>query len=102
MAENLYPQLPTVPSISQESFNIETVRKYYQDIAIGCLYMHHFHSQKQSCKYLCQIPLNVNDHAGTKWRKIKHFQMSAVLMALSDLKFRGRPLVDVRCAYMVL
>ena len=29
----LYPQLPTVPSISQESFNIETVRKYYQDIA---------------------------------------------------------------------
>ena len=41
-------------------------------------------------------------HAGTKWRKIKHFQMSAVLMALSDLKFRGRPLVDVRCAYMVL
>ena len=33
MPENLYPQLPTVPSISQESFNIEMVRKYYQDIA---------------------------------------------------------------------
>ena len=33
MPENLYPQLPTAPSISQESFNIETVRKYYQDIA---------------------------------------------------------------------
>ena len=33
MPENLYPQLPTVPSMSQESFNIETVRKYYQDIA---------------------------------------------------------------------
>ena len=32
MPENLYPQLPTAPSISQESFNIETVRKYYQDI----------------------------------------------------------------------
>ena len=31
--ENLYPHLPTVPSISQESFNIEMVRKYYQDIA---------------------------------------------------------------------
>ena len=31
--ENLYPQLPTTPSISQESFNIEMVRKYYQDIA---------------------------------------------------------------------
>ena len=33
MPENLYPQLPTVPQISQESFNIEMVRKYYQDIA---------------------------------------------------------------------
>ena len=33
MLENLYPQLPTVPPISQESFNIEMVRKYYQDIA---------------------------------------------------------------------
>ena len=33
MPENLYPQLPTVPLISQESFNIEMVRKYHQDIA---------------------------------------------------------------------
>ena len=33
MPENLYPQLPTVPPISQESFNIEMVRKYYQEIA---------------------------------------------------------------------
>ena len=33
MPENLYPQLPTVPLISQESFDIEMVRKYYQDIA---------------------------------------------------------------------
>ena len=32
MPENLYPQLPTAPSISQESFNIEMVRKYCQDI----------------------------------------------------------------------
>ena len=32
MPENIYPQLPTVPPISQESFNIEMVRKYYQDI----------------------------------------------------------------------
>ena len=32
MPENLYPQVPTVPSMSQESFNIETVRKCYQDI----------------------------------------------------------------------
>ena len=33
MSENLYPQLPTVPSMSQESFNIEMVRKYFQNIA---------------------------------------------------------------------
>ena len=33
MPENLYPQLPTTPLMSQESFNIEMVRKYYQDIA---------------------------------------------------------------------
>ena len=33
MPENLYPKLPTAPLISQESFNIEMVRKYYQDIA---------------------------------------------------------------------
>ena len=33
MPENLYPQLPTAPPISQESFNTKMVRKYYQDIA---------------------------------------------------------------------
>ena len=33
MPENLYPQLPTAPPKSQESFNIEMVRRYYQDIA---------------------------------------------------------------------
>ena len=33
MPENLYCQLPTAPSMKQESFNIEMVRKYYQDIA---------------------------------------------------------------------
>ena len=32
MSENLYPQLPTAPPISQKNFNIEMVRKYYQDI----------------------------------------------------------------------
>ena len=32
MAENLHPKLPCAPSISQESFNVETIRKYYQDI----------------------------------------------------------------------
>ena len=33
MPENLYPQLPTAPSMRQESFNIEMVIKYHQDIA---------------------------------------------------------------------
>ena len=33
MPENIYPQLPTAPSMNQESFKIEIVRKYYQDIA---------------------------------------------------------------------
>ena len=33
MPENLYPQLPTAPPISQGSFNIEIVRKYCQGIA---------------------------------------------------------------------
>ena len=33
MPENIYPQLPTAPLMSQESFNIEMVKKYYQDIA---------------------------------------------------------------------
>ena len=30
MPENIYPNLPTAPPISQKSFNIEMVRKYYQ------------------------------------------------------------------------
>ena len=33
MPENLYPQLLTAPSMNQESFNIEIVRRYDQDIA---------------------------------------------------------------------
>ena len=33
MPENIYPQLPSAPPISQESFNIEMVKKYHQDIA---------------------------------------------------------------------
>ena len=32
MPENLYPKLPSASSMSQESFNIEMIRKYYQDI----------------------------------------------------------------------
>ena len=32
MPENLHSKLPSAPSISQESFNVEVIRKYYQDI----------------------------------------------------------------------
>ena len=32
MPENLYPNLPSAPSMSQERFNIDTIRKYHQDI----------------------------------------------------------------------
>ena len=32
MPENLYPKLPSAPLMSQESFKIEMVRKYHQDI----------------------------------------------------------------------
>ena len=32
MPENLYPRLPSAPLMSQESFNIETIRKYHTDI----------------------------------------------------------------------
>ena len=32
MPENLYPKLPSASSIGQESFNVEMIRKYYQDI----------------------------------------------------------------------
>ena len=32
MPKNIYPKLPSTPLINQESFNIEMVRKYYQEI----------------------------------------------------------------------
>ena len=32
MPENLYPKLPSALLMSQESFNIETIRKYHKDI----------------------------------------------------------------------
>ena len=32
MPESLYPKIRSAPSMSQESFNIETIRRYYQDI----------------------------------------------------------------------
>ena len=32
MPENLYPKLPSSPLMSQESFYIETIRKYHTDV----------------------------------------------------------------------
>ena len=32
MPKNLYPKLQSTPLMSQESLNIETITKYYQDI----------------------------------------------------------------------
>ena len=32
MPENLYQELPSALLMSQESFNVEMIRKYYQDI----------------------------------------------------------------------
>ena len=32
MTENLYPKLPSAPRMSQESFDVETIKKYHQDI----------------------------------------------------------------------
>ena len=32
MPENLHQKFPSAPLMSQESFNIETIRKYHQDI----------------------------------------------------------------------
>ena len=58
MPENLYPQLPTVPPISQESFNIEMVRKYCQDI----VNLKEKYTEKQ-CKY--KNTLNRLLHAST-------------------------------------
>ena len=43
MPENLYPKLPSAPSMSQESFNIETIRKYYQDTT----YLKNKYNEKQ-------------------------------------------------------
>ena len=43
MPENLYPNLPSAPLMSQESFNIDTIRKYHQDI----LHLKNKYNEKQ-------------------------------------------------------
>ena len=50
MPENLYPQLPTAPPMNQESFNTETIRKYYEDIT-GLKNKYHKKQQKYRNAY---------------------------------------------------
>ena len=47
MPENLYPNLPSAPLMSQESFNIETIRKYHQDV-MDLENKYHENSKKRS------------------------------------------------------
>ena len=62
MPENLYPRLPTVPSMNQESFNIEMVRKYHQDIAN----LKEKYTEKQrKCKNACDRLLHASTGASS-------------------------------------
>ena len=64
MPENLYPKLPSAPPISQESFNIETVRKYYQDITdLENKYNEKQWKYKNACK--CNGLLNASTSASS-------------------------------------
>ena len=54
MPENLYPKLPSAPLMSQESFNIETIRKYYQDITD---LKNKYHEKQQKYKSVQQIAI---------------------------------------------
>ena len=64
MPENLYPQLPTAPLISQESFNIEMVRKYYQDIEnIKEKYTEKQWKYKNACNRLLHASMGANSVA---------------------------------------
>ena len=58
MPENLYPQLLTAPLMNQESFNIEMVRKYYQDIA-------NFKEKYTEKQWKCKNAYNRLIHAST-------------------------------------
>ena len=57
MPENLYPKLPSAPSMSQESFSIEAVRKYYQDITA---LKNKYNEKQQKYKNACNRLLNTS------------------------------------------
>ena len=56
MPENLYPKLPSAPLMSQESFNIETINKYHQDITD---LKNKYHEQQQKYKNAYNMLLQV-------------------------------------------
>ena len=56
MPENLYLKLPSAPLMSQESFNIETIRKYYTAITdLKNKYHEKQWKYKNTCNKLVQI-----------------------------------------------
>ena len=62
MSENLYLKLPSAPSISQESFNIEMVRKHYQDIAV---LKNKYQEKQRKYKNACNKLLNTSTAASS-------------------------------------
>ena len=62
MPENLYPKLLSAPSISQESFNIETIRKYYQDITD---LKNKYDEKQRKYKNACNKLLNISTAASS-------------------------------------
>ena len=62
MPENLYPKLPSALSISQESLNVETIRKYYQDITV---LRNKYHEKQQKYKNSCNKLLHASKDASS-------------------------------------
>ena len=62
MPENFHPKLPSAPSMSQESFNVEMIRKYYQDITD---LKNKYHEKQQKYKNACNKLLNASTGASS-------------------------------------
>ena len=62
MPENFYLKLLSAPSMSQENFNIEMVRKYYQDITV---LKNKYQEKQRKYKNACNKLLNVSTGASS-------------------------------------
>ena len=62
MPENLYPKIPSAPLTSQESFNIETIRKYHSDITD---LKNKYHEQQRKYKNACNKLLHASTSASS-------------------------------------